>query len=68
MQKTIKCGICGQKFTTRKPNKKYCCYECRVKAIQKNRKAWSDRNKDYMKRYMKDYRKKKEEKTEHERR
>lgn len=68
MRKTIKCGICGREFTTTRPNKKYCCYACRVKGIQQNRKEWNERNSDYMQRYMKDYRKKKKEKTEHERR
>ena len=57
MIKKAKCAICGKDFLSGYPNVKYCSLKCRDTGRIKNRKKWSERNKNYMSAYMQKYRK-----------
>lgn len=59
MAKIVTCPICGLKFETNKPNKKYCSFTCKEASAKVRRMKWEDQNPNYNAEYMKQYRKKK---------
>ena len=58
MAKVIICPMCGLKFETSRPNKKYCSFSCKEAGAKLRRMKWDSQNPDYIKTYMQEYRKK----------
>lgn len=58
MAKVVKCAICGNEFTTNKPNKKYCSFSCKEAGGKLRRIKWNVANPHYNAEYMQKYRKK----------
>ena len=56
MAKEVICPMCGAKFKTGRPNKKYCCFVCKEAGARLQRMKWKDENPDYYKDYMQQYR------------
>lgn len=56
MAKIVTCAICGAKFETSRPNKKYCSFSCREAGRQLQRMKWAAKNPDYNTEYMRQYR------------
>lgn len=56
MAKVITCPICGGKFKTSRPNKKYCSFSCKEAGRQLRRMEWEKENPHYNKNYMREYR------------
>lgn len=56
MAKTVICPICGAKFETRRPNKKYCSFSCKEASVKLRRMRWDNQNPNYYREYMKQYR------------
>lgn len=56
MAKVVICPICGAKFETERPNKKYCSFTCKEAHQRLQRMKWKDNNPDYYKVYMQQYR------------
>ena len=59
MAKIMACPICGVKFVTSRPNKKYCSFSCKEAGHKLKRMKWADKNPGYSASYMKSYRQKK---------
>lgn len=57
--KQIICPICGLKFETNRPNKKYCSFSCKEAGRFKQRMKWEAENPGYINGYMKEYRERK---------
>lgn len=56
MAKIVICPICGTKFETIKPNKRFCSYTCKEANIKMKRLQWKENNPGYYNEYMKKYR------------
>ncbi len=56
MAKLKRCIICGREFETTKPNKKYCCFNCKEAGAIVRRMKWEEQNPKYIKNYMVKYR------------
>ena len=56
--KAKNCRICGDLFTPKTANSRYCSPECRNQKRKSERKEWLENNPEYMKKYMRDYRSK----------
>jgi len=56
MAKVVLCPICGAKFETSRPNKKYCSFTCKEAGAKLRRMKWEDKNPHYNTTYMQQYR------------
>lgn len=51
----VKCPICGKKFETARPNKKYCSLICREAGKQLKRIYWENKNPNYNATYYREH-------------
>lgn len=56
MAKIVICPICGRKFETKKPNKKYCSFSCKEAGRRLQRMKWNSQHPNYDREYMQKYR------------
>lgn len=56
MAKIVTCSICGAKFETSRPNKKFCSFSCKEAGRTLQRIKWSENHPQYSAEYMRAYR------------
>ena len=64
MGKFVECPICGAKFSTTRPNKKYCSFTCKEAGTILRRILWAQKNPNYNAEYQKARREKEREKKD----